>query len=69
MVDISDRYVGHVLSRIYMPGSGQIWMDEVRCTDSCLSVLTQCDHGGWGVHDCNHFDDVIIACYDLDSHE
>ena len=64
VVVMSDRYVGHVLSDVRVPGTGQIWLDDVMCTDSCLiSNLNQCSHRGWGVHDCTHDQDVSIACY------
>ena len=59
-----NRYVGHVLSNVHVPGSDPIWLDNVVCTDSCLDHLSQCNHSGWGVHNCTHRQDVSIACYD-----
>jgi len=62
---VCDRYVGHVLSNVHVPGSGPIWLDDVVCTDaSCQTDLSQCSHAGWGVHDCDHYEDVYIACYE-----
>ena len=41
--------------------SGQIWLDNVRCT-STDEVLEDCDHNGWGNHNCGHSDDVGVVC-------
>jgi len=42
-------------------GSGQIWLDDVQCTGYEHS-LAECRHNGWGVHNCNHGEDVLIIC-------
>ncbi|XP_038550769.1 scavenger receptor cysteine-rich type 1 protein M130-like [Micropterus salmoides] len=41
-------------------GTGQIWLDEVACSGSERS-LTECRHGGFGSHNCNHSGSVVIA--------
>jgi len=64
MAVMYDRYVGHVLSNVHVPGSGPIWLDDVLCTDSCHTKLNQCTHAGWGIHNCTHAQDVSITCYD-----
>ena len=42
-------------------GSGQIWLDDVRCTygDSSLKF---CQHRGFGTHNCAHSEDVGLRC-------
>jgi len=45
----------------YGGGTGQIWLDDMRCTGHELS-LVECAHRGWGVHNCVHSEDVSISC-------
>ncbi|XP_051565767.1 macrophage receptor MARCO [Myxocyprinus asiaticus] len=42
-------------------GSGQIWMDELRCTGQEKSIF-DCPHAGMGIHNCNHGEDVGVSC-------
>ena len=42
-------------------GTGPIWLDSVQC-DETKSTLSQCEHGGWGVHDCAHAEDAGVCC-------
>ena len=42
-------------------GSGRIWLDNLACSGSELS-LGQCSHRGWGSHNCGHSEDVSITC-------
>ena len=40
---------------------GRIWMDDVDCSVG-HEVLDQCSFRGWGVHNCQHNDDVGVMC-------
>ena len=42
-------------------GSGTILMDDVACTGS-ESRLSECNHRGWGSHNCGHGEDVGVRC-------
>ena len=38
-------------------------MDDVGCVGDESSLL-DCGHRGWGVHNCDHDEDVTITCLD-----
>jgi hypothetical protein len=42
-------------------GTGNIWLDEVRCKESDASVAA-CSHNGFGSHNCGHSEDVGVSC-------
>ena len=42
-------------------GSGQIWLDDVRCSGSESSIIN-CQHSGWGVQNCGHNEDASVIC-------
>ncbi|XP_037542684.1 macrophage receptor MARCO [Nematolebias whitei] len=43
------------------PGSGKIWLDELRCMGTETDIF-DCVHGGVGTHNCNHNEDVGVQC-------
>ena len=42
-------------------GSGQIWLDDINCAGSEDSIVN-CQHSGWGSHNCNHNEDAAVVC-------
>ncbi|XP_051250189.1 putative DMBT1-like protein, partial [Dicentrarchus labrax] len=42
-------------------GTGQIWLDDVACSGSERS-LSECEHGGFGTHNCGHDEDAGVVC-------
>lgn len=40
---------------------GTIWLDEVGCTGT-ETVISECDHSGWAIHDCSHLEDAGVRC-------
>jgi len=49
------------IEAFYGAGSGQIWLDSLEC-DGSEDAVGECDHGGWGVHDCSHGEDAGVKC-------
>ncbi|WAR30356.1 C163B-like protein, partial [Mya arenaria] len=46
----------------YPTPPAQIWLDDVRCTGSEQSIADCYHRVPWGSHNCNHDDDVGVAC-------
>ncbi|XP_061086527.1 deleted in malignant brain tumors 1 protein-like [Conger conger] len=42
-------------------GSGLIWLDDVRCSGN-ESSLSECQHSGFGSHNCGHHEDAAVVC-------
>jgi len=54
-------HVGRVIGNAFGDGSGRIWLDNVRCSGTELSIVN-CQHNSWGNHSCQHSDDVSVSC-------
>ena len=53
-----------VKANVFFGGGGSfqpIHLDEIRCSGNEESLLN-CTHGGVGVHNCEHLEDVGIIC-------
>jgi len=62
--DVVCRQVGFTRAidvTLFEPGRGAIVLDEVSCTGN-ERQLAMCQHDGFGVHDCQHIDDIGVTC-------
>jgi len=60
------RRAGWFRPNVYGAGSGNILLDNVRCTGR-ESDIGSCAHRGWGVHSCSHSEDVAISCVTVET--
>ena len=45
----------------YGQGSGEIWLDNVNCIGTELTI-ENCSHNGWGIENCAHREDAGVKC-------
>jgi len=57
----TNRYIGTKEHNVYGTGTGQIWLENIQCRGTEADI-NDCSHNGWGVHSCEHYDDVAISC-------
>ncbi|XP_026206046.1 uromodulin-like [Anabas testudineus] len=57
------RAVAAYSAAFFGPGSGPIWLDDVKCTGNELAI-TDCVHRDFGIHNCNHKEDAGVTCRD-----
>ena len=53
--------VGHFIGNLYGAGSGPMWLDNVQCNGT-ENDISDCQHNGWGSHNCTHSQDVSVSC-------
>jgi len=46
----------------YGVGQGQIWLDDIDCSGT-ERHLNECSHADWGIHNCEHYEDVAVSCF------
>ncbi|XP_019617913.1 PREDICTED: uncharacterized protein LOC109465208 [Branchiostoma belcheri] len=65
--DVACRQLGYTGAvpgteyRSFGEGSGEIWLDDVFCTGT-ESNLGECQHNGWGKHNCRQDEAVGVVC-------
>ncbi|NXF78205.1 DMBT1 protein, partial [Sclerurus mexicanus] len=60
------RAVAALGSAYFGQGSGNIVLDNVRCNGNEMSLL-RCNHSGWRIHNCAHYEDAGVVCSAQDS--
>lgn len=49
------------MDRSVPAGTGNIWLDNVYCSGDELNLF-ECEHIGWGWHNCGHSEDIGCTC-------
>ncbi|NWS26794.1 DMBT1 protein, partial [Polioptila caerulea] len=55
------RAIAALGSAYFGQGSGDIVLDNVMCSGNEASLL-RCNHTGWRIHNCAHYEDASIVC-------
>ncbi|NXL22293.1 DMBT1 protein, partial [Setophaga kirtlandii] len=55
------RAIAALGSAYFGQGSGDIVLDNVRCSGNEVSLL-RCNHTGWRIHNCAHYEDASVVC-------
>jgi len=53
---------GQYIGNRHGAGSGQIWLDNVRCSGTETDIA-DCQHSDWSNHTCSHDEDVSVSCF------
>jgi len=56
------RYTGNKMYNRFGVSNGPIWLDNVRCVGTETDI-DECSHNDWGVHNCQHREDVAVSCF------
>jgi deleted-in-malignant-brain-tumors protein 1 len=56
-----NQFEGSFIGQTHGSGTGNIWLDNVRCLGSEV-MIDDCPHSAWGTVACDHTTDVSIQC-------
>ncbi|NXR35705.1 DMBT1 protein, partial [Zosterops hypoxanthus] len=55
------RAIAALGSAYFGQGTGDIMLDNVGCRGNEVSLL-RCNHTGWRIHNCAHYEDASVVC-------
>ncbi|XP_066180530.1 deleted in malignant brain tumors 1 protein-like, partial [Sylvia atricapilla] len=62
------RAIAALGSAYFGQGSGDIVLDNVGCRGNEVSLL-RCNHTGWRIHNCAHYEDASVVCSETEESE